>query len=275
MYLFLFIYFLSLLSPEVVIKVILFHAVRWKIENSGQKQTSMSVDNLSWKHIRLPLLRSLSCLSPQRYINPHPTHSTQHDNRAPPQALMCISWNNFSPSLLILLASPTCTMAPFYACKWELLCNKRVSAEPFHKGPQWVDNKPRGEHELLWRLKWGDPTPSLSRSLSVPLCSTFSPPPCLSLLSQAQPFIHFLGVCVISTFSASFHIFLSVLFLCFCFFFPHQDGAVQLSCLLMCSICASSIYLCGLQSQPLLSLPHSAFRFIPSHLSPSSCGRGW
>lgn len=39
--------FLSLLSPEVVIKVILFHAVRWKIENSGQKQTSMSVDNLS------------------------------------------------------------------------------------------------------------------------------------------------------------------------------------------------------------------------------------
>lgn len=188
---------------------------------------------------------------------------------------MCISWNNFSPSLLILLASPTCTMAPFCACKWELLCNKSVSAEPFHKGPQWVDNKPRGEHELLWRLKWGDPTPSLSRSLSVPLCSTFSPPPFLSLLSQALPFIHFLGVCVISEFSASFHIFLSALFLRFWFFFSHQDCAVQLSCLLMCSICASSIYLCGLQSQPLLSLPHSAFRFIPSHFSPSSCGRGW
>lgn len=266
MYLFLFIYFLSLLSPEVVIKVILFHAVRWKIENSGQKQTSMSVDNLSWKHIRLPLLRSLSCLSPQRYINPHPTHSTQHDNRAPPQALMCISWNNFSPSLLILLASPTCTMAPFYACKWELLCNKRVSAEPFHKGPQWVDNKPRGEHELLWRLKWGDPTPSLSRSLSVPLCSTFSPPPCLSLLSQAQPFIHFLGVCVISTFSASFHIFLSVLFLRFCFFFspPGWCSAAFLSPNVL-YLCILYLFMWSAKSTPPISPSFClSFYSIPS-----------
>lgn len=147
-------------------------------------------------------------------------------------------------------------------------CVIRVSAEPFHKGPQWVDNKPRGEHELLWRLKWGDPTPSLSRSLSVPLCSTFSPPPFLSLLSQALPFIHFLGVCVCYQQILSFFSYISVSSVStgfFGVFFPHQDCAVQLSCLLMCSLCILHLFMWFAKSTPPISPSFClSFYSIPS-----------
>lgn len=66
-------------------------------------------------------------------------------------------------------------------------------------------------------------------------------------------------------------IFFSLISVTYFYIFLQQDSAVELPCLLICSIVSSSIYLCGLQSMstPPLSLPHSASRFIPSHLSPS------
>lgn len=121
-------------------------------------------------------------------------------------------------------ASPTCALALFYACQWELLCNKRVSAEPFLKGPQWVDNRPPGKHRLLWRLKWGDPTPSLYCVLAfVPPAPHFLPAQCLAVSISAWCFRSFsLCACyrafpfMVQLFLIFFsHLFLSAPHLCF------------------------------------------------------------
>lgn len=88
---------------------------------------------------------------------------------------------------------------------------------------------------------------------SLKLCLLFIFLKCVLSANSQLLFIYFCQLC--------FYVF---------FFFPHQDCAVQLSCLLMCSICASSIYLCGLQSQPLLSLLILPFvLFHPISLPPA------
>lgn len=162
-----------------------------------------------------------------------------------------------------------CTLAPLYACEWEMLCNKRVSAESFHKGPQWVDNEPRGEHGLLWRLKWGDPTPSLYRAwLSDSLCSTFSP---LTIMSRLKVSLFYLCMCyqaflffMLWPFLMISHSIISALFL----LFLNQNAYafyVPFSVLLS--------YLYFFQPAKWIDFPHflslSAFHFIPSHLSSS------
>lgn len=163
----------------------------------------------------------------------------------PLQRLWCVYHGIIFLPLPILFASPTCTLALFYACKWELLCNKRVSAEPFLKGPQWVDNSPRGERMLLWRLKWGGPARSLycahfsspsaphfllrpfspgSRSCCLNLSSFCSHSFSLCLCYQAFPFMVQLFLIFFS------HLFLSAPFLLFFFLLFHQSSSLQLYC---------------------------------------------
>ncbi len=202
----------------------------------------------------------------------------------------------FFPSLLILFASPTCTLASFYACEWEMLCNKRVSAEPFHKGPQWVDNKPRGEHGLLWRLKWGDPTPSLSIALAFDsLRSTFFLRPfCRGSRSHSLDLCLMLSfvffVLVLSGFSLfafmtkPFDILFSYLILSALFlrlFSIRILPFCSLVCYYVVSFCPTLIS-SSLESMPTfpprclsLFLPLISSHPISLHLSPSSCGRGW
>lgn len=134
----------------------------------------------------------------------------------------------------------------------------REWVQSFHKGPQWVDNKPQGEHGLLWRLKWGDPTPSLWCLFSVPLCSTFSPPPKVLLsVSASCCCILFLWICVIRLCTTHFLFFSSV-------------STMWLLTPYFLLLHPLFIF-CGLQSISTPSIfPHSASYFIPPlPLSPS------
>lgn len=175
---------------------------------------------------------------------------------------MCISWNIFFSLIFILSASPTYRRATFYAYEWELLCNKSVSAELFHKDPQWVDNEPQGEHGPLWRLKWGDPSPlSPVLTFRAPSLYIFSSTHFLKAwdLTLSIPWLIVFFVCLIKL---SFNLLLSA------FFYFTLTSSFNISCFAPCIIffgLTSSSTLAFSISPPILSFISSNLSSSPSH----------